>query len=373
MEELADALSRLRAQKVIAFGKKADVFKAHGLDSPEATLTLTVGEKAEQKVLLFGKPVDAAKPDGDRFVAVETGAPDAAVSVLPAVLANKLLAPAVSFRDRTLVKFVDADKLVLERDVRKVTFGKVNGSWKVTAPLAADAEQAALDDLVNEFARLRAADWVSDKPTAAELKAFGLEKPEATWTVSDGEKVVLSLRIGKRAADGRAYAQVSATGSVALLGAPQSAKVLAEYRTRKPWALDGFQAEEVQLAVGDKTFALKRTGMTWSDPAAPADAVFQPAVAELLGALTALQVDRYAVDADGDPKLFGLEKPEAQITVVFKDGSKRVLAVGGAVGGTDGKQRYARVVDPARTEVFVLSAADSARFVRDRAVFVPKK
>ncbi len=373
MEELADALGRLRAQKVVAFGKKADVFKAHGLDAPEAKLTLTLGEKAEQKVLLFGKPVNAAKPDGDRYVAVETGAPDAAVGVLPAALANKLLAPAVSFRDRTLVKFVDADKLVLERDVRKVTFGKVNGSWKVTAPLAADAEQAALDDLVNELARLRAADWVSDKPTAAELKAFGLEKPEATWTVNDGEKVVLALRVGKRAADGRVYAQTSPTGPVALLGPPQTAKVLAEYRVRKPWALDGFQAEELQLAVGEKAFALKRTGMTWSDPAAPADAVFQPAVTELLGALTALQVDRYAVDADADPKLFGLEKPEAQITVFFKDGSKRVLAVGGAVGGTDGKQRYARVVDPARTEVFVLSAADSARFLRDRAVFVPRK
>jgi hypothetical protein len=373
MEELSETLGRLRADKVVAFGKKADVFKQYGLDAPEAKLALTVGEKAEQKVLLFGKPVDAAKPEGDRYVAVETSAADATVGVLPAAFASKLLAPAVSFRDRTLAKFVDADKLVLERDARKVTFAKVNGSWKVTAPLAADAEQAALDDLVNELARLRAADWVSEKPAAADLKAFGLEKPEATWTVSDGEKVVLALRIGKRTADGRVHAQASASGPVALLGAPQSAKALAEYRTRKPWALDGFQAEELQIAVGDKAFALKKAGTAWADPAAPGDAVLQPAVTELLGALTALQVDRYAVDADADPKLFGLDKPDAQITVTFKDGSKRVLAVGGAVGGTDGKQRYARVVDPARTEVFVLSAADTARFTRDRAVFVPKK
>lgn len=373
MEELADALGRLRADRVVAFGPRADVFKRHGLDPPEAKFALTVGEKAEQKVLLFGKPVDAAKPDGDRFVAVETGAPDAAVGVLPAALANKLLAPAVSFRDRTLVKFVDADKLVLERDVRKVTFAKVNGSWKVTAPVTADAEQAALDDLVNEFARLRAADWVRETPTAADLKAFGLEKPEATWTVGDGDKVVLALRVGTRAADGRAYAQVAANGPVALLGAPQAAKALAEYRTRKPWALDAFQTEELQIAVGDKAFTLKKQGATWADPAAPGDAVFQPAVTELLGALTALQVDRYAVDAAGDPKLFGLEKPEARIAVTFKDGSTRVLAVGGAVGGTGGKQRYARVVDPARTEVFVLSAADTERFTRTRAVFVPKK
>jgi hypothetical protein len=43
------------------------------------------------------------------------------------------------------------------------------------------------------------------------------------------------------------------------------------------------------------------------------------------------------------------------------------------VGGTDNKQRYARVVDPARSDVFVLSAADTARLMRDRAVYVQKK
>ena len=65
--------------------------------------------------------------------------------------------------------------------------------------------------------------------------------------------------------------------------------------------------------------------------------------------------------------------PEATITVLLKDGGKRVLEVGGTVGGTDDKQRYARVVDKGRSDVFVLSEADTARFIRDRAVYVPKK
>jgi hypothetical protein len=370
VEELADALSRLRAEKIAAFGKKEDVFKAYGLEPPEAVVTLTVGEKAEQKVLRFGKPVDPAKPAGDRYAAVDAPGAEAAVAVLPAALANKLLAPPVSFRDRTLVKFVDADKLVLDRGPRTVTFAKVNGTWKVTAPLAADAEQAALDDLVGELARLRASDWVADKPAPAELKAFGLESPEATWTVSNGDKVVLTLKVGKTAADGRAYA--TAGGPVALLGAPQTAKVLAEYRVRKPWTLDAFQAETVTFT-RDKAFTLRKTGTAWSDSDAPADAIDPRAVTELLGALTALRVERYAVDAGGDPKLFGLEKPEVTIAVTFKDGSKRVLAVGGVVGGTGEKQRYARVVDPARTDVFVLSAADTERFTRGRGVYVQKK
>jgi hypothetical protein len=373
VEELADSLSKLRAERVVAFGKKEDVFKQFGLEPAEATITLTLGEKAEQKVLRLGRPVDAAKPDGDRFAALESPGADAAVVVLPAALVNKLLAPAVSFRDRTIVKFVDADQLQLERAGRMVTFNKVAGSWKVTKPLMADAEQAALDDLVNELAKLRASDWVSGQPTPAELKTFGLENPEATWTVSNGDKVVLVLKLGKTAPDGRVYATTGTGGAVALLGVPQSAKVLAEYRARKPWMIVGFEAETIEVNRGGKPFTLKKTGNAWSDPAAPTDVIDPRPVAELLGGLTALQVERFAVDADADLKLFGLDKPDTVITVTLKDGSTRSLAIGGVVGGTDNKQRYARVLDKGRTDVFVLSAADTERFTRDRAAFVMMK
>jgi len=373
VEDLADSLSHLRAEKVAAFGKKDEVLKQYGLEPPEAAVTLTIGEKAERKVLRLGRPVDAAKPDGDRYVTVEAPGPDATVGVLPGALANKLLAPPVSFRDRTVAKFVDADKLVLERGARKVTFAKVNGTWKVTSPLAADAEQGALDDLVAELAKLRASDWVAEKPAPAELKTFGLEKPELTWTVSNGDRDVLVLRVGKATKDGGVYATASASGMVAVLGQPQATKVLGEYRVRKPWTLDAFQAEAVEIARGDKAFALVKNGTGWVDPSAPAATIDPRAVTELLGALTALQADSYAVDANGELKLFGLEKPEVTITVTLKDGNKRVLAIGGVVGGTNDKQRYARVVDPARADVFVLSAADTDRFTRDRVTYVQKK
>ena len=63
--------------------------------------------------------------------------------------------------------------LAFERGERKVTFAKVNGTWKVKAPLAADAEQNALDDLVNELAKLRAADWAAGPGAAARSAVAG--------------------------------------------------------------------------------------------------------------------------------------------------------------------------------------------------------
>ena len=37
-----------------------------------------------------------------------------------------------------------------------------------------------------------------------------------------------------------------------------------------------------------------------------------------------------------------------------------------------GKQRYAKVNDPARTDVFLLSEADTAKLTRDRASLLEK-
>jgi hypothetical protein len=372
VEELGETLSRLRAEKVVAVGKKADVFPPYGLEPAEAVLTLTIGEKLEQKVLRIGRPVDAAKPTGDRYAAVESATVEATVGILPANLVNKLLAPPVSFRDRTIARFVDADSLTLERPGRTITFTKVAGTWKVTQPLNADADQPALDDLVNELAQLRASDWVAFQPNPQQIKDFGLENPQATWTVKNGEKVELVLRIGKKTDDGRVYATTATGELVALLGIPQTNKVLGEYRVRKVWTLDAFQAETLTITRGNNRFSLKKDGTTWKD-ATGTDAIDSAAVSDLLSRLAGLQVERYAVDKDADWKLFGLAPPELTITVTLSDGSSRELAIGGVVGGTGDQQRYARVVDKDRSDVFVLSAADTERFTRDRSAYLQKK
>ena len=369
VDELADALGRLRADRVAAYGKKDEVFKQHGLDEPAAVVTLTVGDKAEQKTLRIGNPVDAAKPDGERFAAVETPNAEVIVGVLPAALAQKLLAPPVAFRDHTVAKFVDADKAVLERGDRRLTFAKVGVAWKVTEPLASAAESAELEALIADLGKLRAETWVGDKK---DLKPFGLDKPEAKWTLYDGDKTVLVLLIGKKTADGRVHVATDKGELVGLLDPALTTRVLAEYRSRKPWDLDAAQVQSIEIDAAGAKFALEKAGAMWLDAAKPDDPIDARVVNELLGTLGALRVERYAADKDADTKLFGLEKPEVTLTVMVGP-AKRVLEIGSTVGGTDGKQRYARVVDKDHTDVFILTAADTTRLTRDRAAYVMKK
>jgi hypothetical protein len=313
--------------------------------------------------------VNESKPDGERFAAVETPNAEVIVGVLPAALVQKLLAPPVAFRDRTVARFVDADKAVLERGDRKITFAKVGAAWKVTEPVASAAESAELEALVADLGKLRAETWVGDKK---DLKPFGLDKPEAKWTLFDGDKTVLVLLIGKKAADGRVHVATDKGDLVGLLDRVLTSRVLAEYRARKPWDVDAAQVQSIEIDTAGKTFTLEKAGAMWIDAGKPDDPIDARVVNELLGTLGALRVERYAADKDADVKLFGLEKPEITLTVMAGP-TKRVLEIGGTVGGTDGKQRYARVADKDRTDVFVLTEADTTRLTRDRGAYLVKK
>jgi hypothetical protein len=375
IEEFADQLSFLRAIRVAAYGPK-DVLKNYGLDNPMAVLTLKVGEKPEDKIIKVGKPVDDANPNGERYFTVEGKGADVTVGVLPAPLAKRMLAAPIYFRDRTLTKFVDADKLTLEvRGGRKVTFAKVQGTWRVLEPLRADAEPAELDEFVNALAKLRADELVADKPE--DLKPYGLDSPELTWKAFDKGKEILGLSIGKTEPDGRVYAKLDKKDEVALLDPALTTRVLAEYRKRKAWDdVDAAQVESLVISTPDRTFQFRKVGTNWVDPTAPMDRVSTPAVNELLDALAGLKAISYVADTNADLKLYGLEKPERVIVLTQRNMMgivTKTLQIGREEGGSGGKRVYARVLEPGRSDVFVIGDAEASRLLRDRGAFLEKK
>jgi hypothetical protein len=377
VQGLFDQLANLRADSIAAYPAK-DV-KQYGLDQPAAvvTLRLTAADgKPSEKVLRIGKSVSEKPEQGkplDRYAQVEGAT---AVGVLSGALADRLLAGTIAFRDRNLARFADADKATLERDRRKPTFTKVDGTWKLTAPLEAEAEHNDMDDFVNVLARLRADELVSDKPkpTADDLKAYGLDKPTATWRFFSGDKEVLGLLIGSFPSskgggkDKRCYAKLTNGDLVFLLDAPMSARVMAEYRNKTLWpgSFDSAQAESLRYSGTAGTFALEKSGDGWQIAGKPGTKVNTAAVNDALAALAGLKPERYVEDRGADMKLYGLEPPEIIIQAEAPSGS-RVLHIGRAEG--DSKRHYARVAGKDRSDVFVISEADSGKLVKKLADF----
>jgi hypothetical protein len=363
LNDLVDSLAGLRAVRIAAYPAKD--LAQYGLDSAAPTVTLQLAGKPDRHVVRLGRLVPGS--EGERFATVDGGT---AVAVLPGEVARKLAAGPLAFRNKDLVRFPDADRLRLERGSRRALFARVDGSWKLTEPLAGEADQDELDDFLNRLARLRADEFVQEKPTATDLARYGLDKPVARWHALNGDKEVLHLAIGNREKAGtRHFARIADRDVVFLLDSKLSDKALGEFRTRTVWTppLDAAQVESLRYGYKNAPFVLEKSEAgAWQVVGKPDLAVNSATVTETLAALSGLKLVRYAADKDANLPLFGLEPPELVLEVATRAG-KRTLQIGHAVG--ESKRRYARVAEPGRSDVFILGAADVAKIVRDPAGF----
>jgi hypothetical protein len=408
MDELLNHLSALTAQRIAAYPAKD--LKPFGLDKPAAVIKLQgAGPKVVE--LQLGKVADEAS--GDRFGML---AGSSTVAVLPGSVVRSLLGAPLQFRDRTLPSLVEADNAILERGKRKVTFAKVDGTWKVTEPLTASAEHDSLEDFVNALTHLRADAWVAEKPS--DLKAYGLEPAQARWHFRLNDKDVLELLVGspEKASElgheglgKRCYAKLAKTarprlemlgmlacvpmaslpGSVPwaalasihlpapaepadlvfLLDPKTTTLAQGEYRDRTLWtALEPSQVESLSYTGGHDKFVLKKMNETWQFAGKLGLPVNTQAVTDTLESLSKLRAERYIVDKDATLKEFGLEPPHRVIEVQTRTGGKYVLQLGDVEKGS--KRYYAHVPQGSRTDVFVISEADAARIVRELPAFI---
>jgi hypothetical protein len=322
--------------------------------------------------LLVGMPGEhtGATGAGGRYAHVDSSDK---VIVLPARLTEQLLADPLFFRDRNLVKVAEPTSATVERGLRKTTFARTDDTWKMTEPVEAEAEATELQAFVKDVSRLRADRVVAEKP--ADLKPYGLDRPQALWRFAAGGKEELSLAVGafepagkgEKGPGRRAYARLGTGDLVFLLDDRLTAQALAEYRSRKVWPpLDAVQIEGLRYQGPQGGFALQKVNNTWQVAGKPAAKVNADAVRDTLDALARLQAERYMTDRGKDLKLFGLEPPTLTLEIDTTSG-KRTLEVGRQEGGS--ARYYARVAGSADAPVFVLSEAESRKIVRPLSAF----
>jgi hypothetical protein len=143
-----------------------------------------------------------------------------------------------------------------------------------------------------------------------------------------------------------------------------SNRLLAEYRKRTLWTgLDAAAVETLVYTAGDQTLVLQKVNDAWQVPGKPDQAVNAAAVGDVVAALAGLKVERYVADKNADLKQYGLQPPQRTVVARSRTGVTATLYVGKTEDGS--KRVYARVLDPHRSDVFVLSEADGTRLVKE--------
>jgi Domain of unknown function (DUF4340) len=359
VDTLVEQLCGLRVANVADYPLKDP--KKYGLDVPFAVLTLDLGGKEAHKVTL-GAEVPGRK--GERYCRVDDSA---VVGVLPAPLVGRLSAGPLAFRYRSIAHFEKADRILLERDRRKATLSKEGGTWSMTQPVKAPLLSDQVAAFVKKVSSLKADELVAEKP--ADLKPYGLDRPQIRWRFQDGDRTVLDLLVGKAGPLGRRrYAKLPGGDMVFLLDLEASTWVLAEYREPAVWEtpVDAAAVASLKVIHGNKTLVLKRQGTGWEAEGVAGAKPYPETVNDTVAALAGLKLHRYAVDKGADLKLFGLDPP--QVVIEAATGQRKVtLELGHFEEGS--RRRYARVGEKGRTDVMILGEKDSRRLSRDLAAF----
>jgi len=217
------------------------------------------------------------------------------------------------------VKVHDINALEIDSKDRQFVRLSKEGDWRIVAPITCEADRATLEGLLNTLATLEAERRLSDLPQ--DLKPFGLVDPALKITFSDG-KETRRLAIGTQNPTGESYyAKTDDSAEVFLLAQGVRGilnKGVDELRRRD---LLSFEPSAVQrIAVdwldGRKVLLERSQGrQEWKAPDHPEIELKGSKVANLLDQLHWLRAEKFLDNSTERLAQYGLEPPQARVTV----------------------------------------------------------
>jgi len=237
---------------------------------------------------------------------------------------------------------------------------KTNGAWQLVEPEKADADQGQVSNAASSLATLEINRVGDENPT--DLSQYGLNPPKAEVAFRvKGQKDPRQLLIGeKTTTGGDLYAKTPDQKRVFLIsGYLENTFERTPFDLRDKTALkfDQSKADGIEI-VHDGATALAKTGTEWAlTKPYKAKADFASAEA-VLTSLSSLQMQKIVENEAKDLAKYGLDKPDATITV--NSGSTRASL---ALGKKDGDSVYAR--DLSRPFVFTIPAMAATDLEKD--------
>jgi hypothetical protein len=210
--QIATALSTLKAIRFATEVASQEDLKRYGLDHPSDTVQLTLGGEGGQKTLVLAQITDGKTPH-----AYAKRAEDSWIAEVPLNIFKDLEVQLMDLRDKTVLVFEPTDAKALrftnggapfeaKREmVKPPDGGAAFDSWTLEASAKGTAKRWKLSGLLSNLKNLKGATIAADPATPAQLTQFSLDKPMKTATVlGEGGKPLAVLEVGK-SVDNKTY------------------------------------------------------------------------------------------------------------------------------------------------------------------------
>jgi hypothetical protein len=360
--------------------------KAYGLDQPELRVVCRLtapqpaveGSKPSEKktsktpssehVLLIGKKTDPAS--NNRFGKLSDGE---AVFVVGDKLVAAVNHRALDFLDRNLLALDtrNVESIIAAGAEGTLVLQRKGDEWRVEGspgpPFAADSD--AIAAVLGLWSNLRAQEFAAYGPKV-DLAAFGLDRPFRTISLklkpqpSSGPASASpghTLRLGKGVPGHPAerYARLDDGPGVAVLAANVVSELTHGYLdfvARGVLKFDRAALRDLERRMGKETLKVTSSDGQWRITQPGDQAADGPMLDSLIGQLAGLRAKRVAAYPAKDLQAFGLDQPDALVTLQLADGngkkSEHLIRIGKRAGDKSSPEdRFARVDDAAAVVV----------------------
>jgi len=261
-----------------------------------------------------------ARRDGDKRVVLVAGYTDS--------IFNR---STFDLRDKTVLAFEreKIDRITAsagEPGKTSIEFVKDGTDWKMTKPIAAIADYSAVDSLLSRVQMTAMKSIVTEQATPADLKKYGFDKPQGTFTVSAGG-VATSLVFGGKATGDDVYVR---GGPRPMIGTADSGllkdlqKSPDDYRRKEIFAFRAYTTDRLeftrdgQTTVFDNVNDDAQTPEKWHRVSPNAGDPDGMGMENLMMKLESLRAAAF-VDS---PAKTGLDKPSLTVYAKFEEARK---------------------------------------------------
>ncbi|MFT3928001.1 MAG: DUF4340 domain-containing protein [Myxococcales bacterium] len=253
-----------------------------------------------------------------------------------------------------------------------VTLSKAEGGWSISAPLAAKADQSAVDALLEKLAELEVTGVTATrKENHARLEVDAAQALHVK--VKQGDKQIADLYLGATKSGSTMVRSEGQDAVVSVKGAIRYAfdKDLKSFRDRVILDIDSKDLTGLSINSPKGTFKFEKAAGPegkWTQVLAkkekPIERYSDAKVQSLSSTFARLRASDFAAP-DATPESAGLSTPSATVELTKADGSKATLELGKADGAA-GETALRLVGNPV---IFKISKFTADRFSSDASAF----
>ncbi len=309
-EKVNAILSQIKSARIQEFVSETPTNLAeYGLDAPQKSLALTIGDEPTPQTLLIGKRNDEKGGVYAQYAATGN------VFLIPSTIDDEFPKALNDLRDKALVRFENTDiqKIEIKTLAETVTLQReAADAWKIVAQAEFPANADKVNVLLNDAKNAKAAEFVD---AATDPMLFGFDRPNVMVSLwKNMEESPLQLVVGNPNIDNTGlYVK---TGEVVTLADPtilsqlrQSAFALRN-KTIAPFKADDVASFEITYQ--ESSLVVEKSGENWK---AEQETLQAFEVNNLLYDLAALEFVEEPIASAPDLSLYGLNTPAATVTL----------------------------------------------------------